>query len=65
MHDLQESGFTFPTSGRKFYGTIAVITADNLAANLLGGFKEGSTAYRGCRQCTATLEDLKTRVSYQ
>ena len=26
MHDLQESGFTFPTSGRKFYGTIAVIS---------------------------------------
>lgn len=65
MYVLQENGFTFPTSGRKFYGTIAVISADNLAANLLGGFKEGATAHRGCRQCMATPADLKTKVGFQ
>ena len=32
---------------------------DNLASNALGGFKEGSTANRGCLQCLATLDELR------
>ena len=51
-------GYTFPTTQQMFYGTITFISADNLAANLLGGFKEGSTAYRGCRHCMATLSEM-------
>ena len=37
-----------------------MVSADNLASNLLGGFKEGSTALRGCRQCLATPSEMKT-----
>ena len=59
---LQERGYTFPTTQQMFYGTITFVSADNLAANLLGGCKEGSTAYRGCRHCMATLSEMKTQV---
>ena len=47
---------------QKLYGTVAAIAADNLASNALGGFKEGSTAHRGCRQCMATPDDISTKV---
>ena len=40
------------------YGTITVVAADNLASNLLGGFKEGSTAHRRCRHCDATPSEI-------
>ncbi len=42
------------------YGTICVVPADNLASNLMGGFKEGSRANRGCRHCLATELEMKT-----
>lgn len=42
------------------FGTITLVLADNLASNLLGGFKEGSTAYCGCRHCLATPTDIQT-----
>lgn len=35
-----------------------MVPADNLASNLLGGFKEGSTAHRGCRHCLATPAEI-------
>ena len=44
------------------FGTLAATSADNLGNCALGGFKEGSTAYRGCRQCMATEDELKTKV---
>ncbi len=44
----------------KRYGTITVVAADNLASNLLGGFKEGSSAYRGCRHCDATPSEISS-----
>lgn len=62
MSNLQENGYTFSSCGQKFFGTVTIVSADNLAANLLGGFKEGATANRGCRQCTATPTELKTKV---
>ena len=45
---------------QKKWGTLCLVSADNLASNALGGFKEGSTANRGCRQCLATIDELKT-----
>ena len=42
------------------YGSVCVVPADNLASNLLGGFKEGSVAHRGCRHCLATSSEMKT-----
>ena len=44
------------------FGTIASICGDNLGSNALGGFKEGSTAKRGCRHCNATPTDFRQKV---
>ena len=46
------------------FGTVAATSADNLGNCALGGFKEGSTAYRGCRQCMATEDQMKTKVCF-
>lgn len=45
-------------------GTIAVGSADNLGSHALCGFKEGSQAFRGCRQCMATSDEMKEHVSF-
>ena len=41
-------------------GTSCTIPAHNLASNVLGGFKEVSTAHRGCRHCLATPSEMKS-----
>ena len=53
---LQEGGTAFTVSGvpHPLRGTMALVSADNPAANALGGFKEGTSAYRNCRQCMGT-----------
>lgn len=63
----QEGGYSFNVSGsdRIFYGTIAVISADNPASSLLGGFKESASAYRLCRQCMGTKDEIRMKVSDQ
>ena len=48
---------------QKKYGTVCLVLADNLASNALGGFKEGSTAYRGCRQCLSVPSEMKSIFS--
>lgn len=59
----QEIGYTFNVQGtpKNYFGTLCLASADNLGSCALGGFKEGSTAYRGCRHCMATPSELKTR----
>lgn len=42
------------------WGTLCLVPADNLASNILGGFKEGSTARKGCRHCLALLSDIQS-----
>ena len=44
------------------YGTVGIVSADNLASNALGGFKESCSAYRYCRQCQATHSEVKSKV---
>ena len=48
---------------KNLYGTIAIGSADNPASSVLGGFKEGFTAFCHCRQCMGTLEECKNEVS--
>lgn len=48
---------------RTYCGTIAVVSADNPASNCLGGFKESSTAFRPCRQCMVTSDELRSEVT--
>lgn len=59
----QEIGYTFRLGGvpKPYLGTLCLASADNLGSCALGGFKEGSTAYRGCRHCMATPGDMKTK----
>lgn len=48
---------------KKFFGSIVTAPADNLGSHALGGFKEGFSALRPCRQCMANSEDFKLKVS--
>ena len=56
---------TFQMNGtsKTIYGTMATASADNTASNALGGFKEGFTAFRHCRQCMGTAQECKQQVS--
>ena len=62
---LQEKGVEIEINGSKItvYGALATVCADNLGSCALGGFKEGSTAYRFCRQCLTKYEDIRQIVS--
>ena len=46
-----------------YYGTLALVSADNPASSALGGFKEGSSAHRHCRQCLGTSQETTTEVT--
>ena len=41
------------------HGTLSIIQADNPASSSLGGFKESASAFRGCRQCMASSDDMR------
>ena len=42
-----------------------MVSADNPASNLMGGYKNLSSAFRKCRHCLATKEELQTVVCTQ
>ena len=45
-----------------YRGSLALISADNLASNALGGFKGSGSAFRHCRQCLGTKDEIKIQV---
>ena len=45
-----------------FHGTITIVSADNPASALLGGFKQSASAFRYCRHCSGTSLDMQTKV---
>ena len=47
---------------KRFNGTVLLVSADNLAAHYLGGYKSLSSAFRRCRFCLAVVDDMKTKV---
>ena len=50
-------------SRQKFHGYLIAFIADTPAAGLVGGFKEGvGGAYRSCRSCMITCDQLCSRV---
>lgn len=63
---FQENGYDFDTydghAKQKLFGSLAVVIADNPASSAIGGFKESSSAYRLCRHCLGTAEEIKTHV---
>jgi len=46
----------------KFRGTVTIVSADNPASASLGGFKQSASAFRFCRHCTGTMEDIQSKV---
>lgn len=64
---IQEEGIQIDINGilHTFYGTISTVSADNLGSCALGGFKEGSTAYRFCRHCLITIDKLRETVCFR
>ena len=47
---------------RLMKGTLLLVSADNLAAHYVGGYKSLSSALRKCRYCLATDADMCTKV---
>lgn len=43
-------------------GTLISVAADNPASNLIGGYKNLHSAFRKCRHCLATAEEIQTKV---
>ena len=54
----------FLINGNTMYlrGALTSVVADNPASNLIGGFKNLSSAYRKCGDCLANSEDIQTKV---
>ena len=50
-------------STKTIYATVATVSADNLASNALGWFKEGFTTFRHSRHCMGTSEECKHEVN--
>ena len=62
---LQDEGVDFVVDGMtyNFRGSLALVCADNLASQLIGGYKALNSALRKCRQCMAVGEDMCCKVS--
>jgi hypothetical protein len=43
-------------------GTLAYVSADNLGAQYLGGFKQGSQSHRKCRECMGINDQIQSMV---
>ena len=62
VSNLSQGGIEMQIHGfnHNIEGNVIAIPADTPAANWLGGFKEGvSFAYKGCRTCDLTSEEMK------
>lgn len=61
---MQESGVQIPLKDGTCYfqGTVTVVSGDNPASAVLGGFKQSPTAFRYCRHCLGTEDDIQTKV---
>lgn len=46
----------------QFRGTVTVVSADNLSAQLMGGYKALNSAFRKCRVCMAVEETMQEKV---
>jgi len=62
---LQEIGVKIKIDGQDniFRGSIGPFASDNLGAHCIGGFIEGFNAFRVCRVCMGTNNDIQTKVS--
>jgi len=49
---------------KQIFGTLAIVSADNLGSLALGGFKESCTSLKMCRHCMAERGDAQTQVQW-
>eukprot|EP00731_Ephydatia_muelleri_P037796 Em0565g3a len=58
---MLEQGVPFEVAGTKrvLYGTLTVVSADNISAQLLGGFTGLHSAFRKCRDCLGTKTSIQ------
>lgn len=61
---MQDTGAPFTIDSQTVYlrGTLTLVSADNLASNLIAGYKSLTSAFRKCRTCMATATDMQTKV---
>ena len=61
---FQDAGVDFNLHGNvcNFRGTISLVSADNLAAWDLGGYKALASALRKCQFCMAVSADMMSKV---
>ena len=61
---MQDEGFDFVIKGNtyNFRGSLALLPADNLASQFIGGYKALNSALRKCRHCMATGETMSHKV---
>jgi hypothetical protein len=62
---LQETGIDVTVDGRTYrmFGSLATISADNLACHEIGGFRRCFSSGRICRHCMATYDNMELTVS--
>jgi hypothetical protein len=60
-----ETGTVVNVKGKKttLYGTLVIVSADNLAAHLIGGYKSLHAAFRKCRYSMITSEDIGSKFT--
>ncbi len=61
---LLGNGYPFMVNGevRHFRGSVSIVSADNPASAALGGFKQSASAFRFCRHCMGTEQDIQSQV---
>lgn len=61
---LQDEGVSFIVDDQHMTlrGTVTLVSADNLAAQAIGGYKALHSAFRKCRYCMAVDADMQTKV---
>ena len=55
--------YLYKISGQEklYYGTVTVVSADNLANSSLGGFKESSSVHIPCQQCLGHKDEIRKK----
>ena len=61
---MQDEGVDFTLDGHtyNFRGSLALVPADNLASQYIGGYKALNSALRKCRHCMAVKETMSQQV---
>ena len=54
--------FLINNEAKYFRGTIAYFSADNLGAQYIGGYKQGSQSHRKCQECMVINAEIQSQV---